>query len=578
MAQVKMSVAQAIVRFLEKKGVTQVYGLPGAAILPIYDAIREQGTVETYVVRHEQTAAFMADGYSRATGQVGVCAVTSGPAGTNLLTGMYGAYMDSIPVIAMTGQAAVPLLGTMSFQEAPVTEMARPVCKGVYLWNDASRTAEWLVDMWNTATKGRKGPVLLDLPVDVQKQMIDIDIEALMEMDTEEQLPIPTHEEIELTARFLKQAKKPALIVGGGVILADAVKELEEFVNRYQIPVVTALMGIDAFPNDHPLFAGRMGTMCNTPLGNKTLLESDCILNVGGRFGDRSVGNVEVFRADRKIIHVNLDSRELGKYFPIELGIACDVKAFLAMMNKYDEQCGGSVASRDELMVNPVVEQLAHERKELARKQDFEDIPIKPQRALLELREFLDRDAFVTHDCGISQIWSTQLFETYVPRSFLITGGAGTMGWGLGAALAAKLAFPNRQSVNILGDGSLGMSLQDLATAAKYNIPIIVFLLNNSLFGLIRQQQNWYYSERTIDTDSIYHNEVYSHDRGIDFVAVANGLGVGAELVTHYDQIKPALQRATLSGRPYLIEVLVDEKAVCSMSNNGSIAGVVEAV
>ncbi|UOF90264.1 thiamine pyrophosphate-binding protein [Fodinisporobacter ferrooxydans] len=577
MAKQKMLVAEAIVRFLEKKGVTQLYGIPGAAILPVFDAIREVSKITSYVVRHEQTAAFMADGYARATGQAGVCAVTSGPAGTNLLTGLYGAYMDSIPMIAMTGQVSTPMIGTMAFQEAPITDMARPVCKGVYLWNDAAKTEEWLVDMWNTATKGKKGPVLLDLPLNIQKQVIEIDIDAIAQ-EQPEQLPTPTEQEIDQVIALLQRAQKPALIVGGGVILSNATAELEEFVSLYELPVVTALMGIDAFPNDHPLFAGRMGTMCNTPLGNQTLLESDFILNVGGRFADRSVGTFEVFTANRTIVHVNLDKQELGKYFPIDLGIAADVKAFLYMMVDRAKASGKTVPSWEELEAKPTIAKLLADRKEMARKQDFDELPIKPQRALLELRKFLDRDAFVSHDCGISQIWSTQLFETFVPRTFLITGGAGTMGWGLGAAMAAKLAYPERQSVNIVGDGSLGMSLQDLATAAKHNIPVIVFLLNNSLLGLIRQQQNWYYAERAISTDLIYHNEEFGHDRGIDFVSTAKGMGVEAELVTHYDEIQGALERAAASGKPYLIEVLVDEKAVCSMSNNGSIAGVVETV
>ena len=577
MAIEKMTVAEAIVKFLEQKGVTQVYGIPGAAILPFFDAVREKSAIHSYVVRHEQTAAFMADGYSRASGKVGVCAVTSGPAATNLLTGLYGAFMDSIPMIAISGQVSVPLIGTMAFQEAPVTQMAHPVCKGVYLWNDAARTEEWLLDMWNTATTGRKGPVLLDLPLNVQKQVIEIDIEDLTK-EVVEVLPKPTVEQIDEARRLLEHAKHPALVVGGGIILADATEELVEFVSRYQLPVVTALMGIDAFPNDHPLFAGRMGTMCSTPLGNKTLLEADLILNVGGRFADRSVGSFDVFKADRTIIHVNLDASEIGKYFPVELGIAADVKAFLQMMNDADVASGHVAPTWDELESKPNIQSLVQQRKSLARKQDFDQVPIKPQRALLELREFLDRDAFVSHDCGISQIWSTQLFETYVPRSFLITGGAGTMGWGLGAAMAAKLAHPHRQAVNVVGDGSLGFSLQDLATAAKHNIPVIVFLLNNSLYGLIRQQQNWYYGGRAISTDLLYNNGEANTERGLDFVAAAKGLGVDGELVTHYDGIKPALERAAAAGRPYLIEVIVDDAAVCSMSNTGSIADVVEAI
>jgi acetolactate synthase I/II/III large subunit len=311
--------------------------------------------------------------------------------------------------------------------------------------------------------------------------------------------------------------------------------------------------------------------MLNTPLGNKTILESDLIINLGGRFGDRSVGNFEEFKGNRKIVHVNLDSKEIGKYISTEVGVVSDVKSFMVKLTQAAQEAGKEVAATA-LGVERL--DLTEERTRLARKTGFESTPIKPQRALRELREFLDRDAFVSHDCGISQIWSCQLFETYVPRSYLITGGAGTMGWGLGAAMAAKLAFPERQSVNVLGDGSLGMSLQDLATAVKFNIPIIVFVMNNSLLGLIRQQQNWYYGERRISTDLDYTNEISGIERGIDFVKTAEGMGVRGELVTDWQEIKPALRRAVESGKPTLIEVIVDPKAVCGFSSNGKLSGV----
>lgn len=569
MAKKKMLAAEAIALLLEKFGVESIYGVPGAAILPLYDAIRGLTNIQSYVVKHEQTGAFMADGYSRATGKVGVCAATSGPGGTNLLTGLYGAFMDSIPMIAFTGQAATHLIGTMSFQEAPVTEMAKPVCKAVYLLTDPTKAAEMMYEAWMTATTGRKGPVLIDLPVNVQKVEVEVDLDQF-EIKPEV-LPQAKDEDIAKVLELLQEAKKPVLLSGGGVNLANAAAELKELAETLQIPVVTALMGIDTFPNDHPLFAGRMGTMLNTPLGNKTILESDLIINLGGRFGDRSVGNFEEFKGNRNIVHVNLDSKEIGKYISTEVGVVADVKSFMVKLVQAVQEAGKEVAVTA-LGVEKL--DLTEERTRLARKTDFESTPIKPQRALRELREFLDRDAFVSHDCGISQIWSCQLFETYVPRSYLITGGAGTMGWGLGAAMAAKLAFPERQSVNVLGDGSLGMSLQDLATAAKFNIPIIVFVLNNSLLGLIRQQQNWFYQERRISTDLDYTNEISGIERGIDFVKTAEGMGVRGELVTDWQEIKPALQRAVESGKPTLIEVIVDPKAVCGFSSNGKLSGV----
>lgn len=571
MAKQKMTAAEAIAYYLEKRGVKHVYGVPGAAILPVYDAIRENTGIQSYVVRHEQTGAFMADGYSRATGEVGVCAATSGPGGTNFLTGLYSAWMDSIPMIALTGQQKSTLLGTMQFQEAPIVEMAKPVTKASYLLTDGTKAAEIIHEAWVTATTGRKGPVLIDFPLDQQKIVIEVDLDELIASSKKDVLPQATDKDIEKVLELIKESKKPVFISGGGINLSNSTSELKDVVEALQIPVVTTCMGMDTFPNDHPLFAGRMGTMLDTPYGNKTILESDLIINLGGRFADRSTGNVEIFKHDAKIIHVNIEKKELGKVVSTELGIQSDVKSFMVKLTESYKKLGVGVAATAEADTKI---DLTEERNKYARKTDFEDLPIKPQRALKELREFLDRDAFASHDCGISQIWSCQLFETYVPRTYLITGGAGTMGWGLGAAMAAKLAYPERQSVNILGDGSLGMSLQDLATAAKHDIPVIVFVMNNALLGLIRQQQNWFYNERDISTDLIYRNELCDNEeRGIDFVKTAEGMGVRGELVTHYNDIKPALKRAVASGKPYLIEVVVAEDAVCAFSHDGSLTG-----
>ncbi len=568
---VQMTAAQAIVRFLEKKGVEMVFGIPGANILPFYDAVKESRQIRSFVVRHEQTGAFMADGYARVTGKVGVCAATSGPGGTNLLTGLYGAQVDSIPVLAFTGQVATPLIGMDAFQEAPVTAMAEAVTKKTYLVKDAKEMPRIIQEAYRLATTGRKGPVLIDLPVDVQKTVIDVD-PSVWEDDEPEVLPEPTRAEIQRAVQLIKEAQRPVLLVGGGIILAGAEAELKELAELAGFPVVATLMGKDCFPADHPLYAGLMGTMCNTPLGNKTILEADLVIALGGRFGDRSTGKVSVFAAGKKIIHVNLDPREIGRSVPSDLGIAADVKAFIRMLAPALKTAG---IGKD-YKAHPRIKQLAEDRKRLARKTDFGQTPIKPQRAIAELREFLDRDAVVTHDCGISQIWSAQLFEAYEPRTFLITGRAGTMGWGLGAAMAAKLVRPKSQCVNLLGDGSLGMSLQDIATAVKFQIPVVIFLLNNSLLGLIRQQQNWYYGERWISTDLGYQNG--DHDRGIDFVQVAKGMGAQGERVERPEEIKPALKRAFASGKPYLIEVLVDPAAVCSMSDDGTLTGVKETV
>lgn len=576
-SRTKINGAQLLVRFLESKGVSQLYGIPGAAILPVYDAVRENGLIKSYNVRHEQTAVFMADGYYRATGKIGVCACTSGPGATNFLTGLYCAYADSIPLIAITGQVPRSLIGKDAFQEAPVVEMAKPVTKGAYLIKDVNDLPRLLTEAWNKATTGKRGPILLDFPLDVQKSEIEIDLEQWLGAEVAEasaarsDAPAVSSKEIADVIGLLKSARRPILLAGGGVKLAGVWQELAEIAELLGVPVVSTLMGKDAFPNDHPLYAGMIGTICHTPLGNKTLLESDLVINLGGRFSDRTTGDLQAFTGERKFIHVNIDAAELNRQVKSEAAIQADLKDFLPRL------VAGIMETRKSIPNYPWdIDKLNAEKKKYSRQTDFDTFPMKPQRAIAELRRYLSRDAIVTHDCGISQILSSQLFEAYEPGTYLITGRAGNMGWGLGAAMAAKLAYPERQCVNLVGDGSLGMSLADLSTAVKHNIPIIVYLLNNSLLGLIRQQQNMFYNKRWISTDLHYNNPLAKHYRGIDFVATAKGMGMCAELIQDPGEIGSALERAFAANKPYLIELTIDPNAMCSVSGDGTLDGIIE--
>jgi len=567
--KMKMSAAAAIVRILDLRGVERVFGVPGAAILPVYDAVRESH-IDSYVVRHEQTAAFAADAHYRVTGKVGVCLATSGPGATNFVTGLYTAWFDSIPMIALTGQVVRSAIGTQAFQEAPITAIAAPITKKAFLPQTAEEIPALVNRAFNIASTGKMGPILIDLPVDLQKALIEVDLSALDPDDGREFPSRASDQEVEKAIAMLLKAQRPVIISGGGVVLANATSLLRELAEMVSIPVTSSLMGKGSLPADHPLYAGGVGTMCNSPLGNKTLLESDLIVNLGGRFGDRHTGKVSTFLRDAKVIHVNIDPTEIGKAVVPDLGIVSDVKYFLERaIEALRREKKDRIPQRAEQ-----VHRLALDRIRLARRMDFDQIPIKPQRAIKELREFLDRDAIVAHDIGISQIWSAQLFDAYEPRTYLVTGGAGPMGWGLGAAIAAKLARPERQCVNFVGDGSLCMSLQDLATAAMFHIPIVVFVVNNSLLGLIRQQQNLFYGERHISTFIGY--EQGGKDRGLDFVKVAEGMGLAAERVEKPEAIKPALARAFSSGRPYLLDVIADRGAVCSMSLDGTLTGVKE--
>jgi acetolactate synthase-1/2/3 large subunit len=327
----RMTGAQLLVRFLESKGVSQIYGIPGAAILPVYDAVLEGGLIKSYNVRHEQPAVFMADGYFRATGKIGICACTSGPGATNFLTGLYSAYADSIPLIAITGQVPKGLMGKDAFQEAPIVEMAKPVTKGAYLITDIRDLPQILCEAWHKATAGRRGPILLDFPLDVQKSEIEIDLEQWFKQESPaESIPEAGNEEIEKVIHLLKNSRMPVLLAGGGIVLAEAWKELYELAEILGIPVISTLMGKDAFPNDHPLYSGMIGTICHTPLGNKILLDADLVINLGGRFSDRTTGDLRSFTGGRKFIHVNIDPKELNRQVKSEIAVRSDLKSSFA--------------------------------------------------------------------------------------------------------------------------------------------------------------------------------------------------------------------------------------------------------
>ncbi len=589
---VKMKAAAALVRIFENAGCEAIFSIPGRAILPVFDAIRDGGKIKSFVVRHEQTAAFAAEGYSRAKGPgVGLCGVTSGPASTNLVTGLYGAWFDSIPMIALTGQVATHMIGTHAFQEAPTPEIVRPVTKAVF----QPRTPEEMPIVAHLALKialtPPMGPVLLDLPLNVQDAEIEID-PAMLEMDYElpkelllqylpewavekRIIPQPSDMQIKQAVDMLMASERPIIVAGGGVILAECWQELRELAELGAIPVATAYMGKGSMPEDHPLAVGNCGTMINTPIANKTLLGADLIMGLGNRWGDRHIGKAELYAHSAKVIHVNLNPKEIGKAMPTDLGVAADLKSFLRGLIA---ELKGRGVDKD-FMNEPRIQQLQLDKKAMARKTDFDQIPVKPQRAIADLRKGLPRDAFVTHDCGISQIWSGQLFEIYEPGTYMVTGGAGTMGWGLGAAMGAMVAKPGRLACNLVGDGSIQMSLMDLATAVQHNIPVIIFVLNNGILGLIHQQQNWYFSERYISTEIAYTNTEAQafQQRGPDFAAIARAMGARGETIEKPEDIVGAVRRAVESGRPTLVEVLCDPEALCSMAKDGTVTGVIEA-
>lgn len=540
---VEMTGAQFIVKFLEQKGVTQIYGIPGAAILPFYEAVLEQGRIRSINVRHEQTAVFMADGYARSTGKVGICAATSGPSATNFLTGLYSAYGDGIPLLAFTGQVPTNQIGKGA-QAAPIVEMARPVTKAAYLVTEPTDLPRVMNQAWNLATKGRRGPVLIDIPVNVQKGLLKVNLEECLreELDEQGDLKDPSESQLAQVIKKIEEAKNPVLMVGKRVALEGAAEELKELAELLQVPVVSSFMGKDSFPNYHRLYAGIADAVCETPLGNQMVMAADLILNLGGKFDGQSKEEVNVLNNSCKVINITVDEGKALQQAADNLTIVYNLKSFIRELSKWVISSGYKPGTE----ALERIEFLQQERTRLAGQTSSEASPRTAKQAIVEVRKGLRPDAIVALGSGLTPLWASQLSEAYEPRTFLITGHAGTMGWGLGAALGAQLAYPQRQVINILEDASLSMSLQELATAAKHNIPVVVVVLTSIP------------TRRGTATELGYANHVQGHQRGLDFVAAAKGMGVEAELIERPEQITVALTRAFSAYRPYLIEVLVD--------------------
>jgi len=546
----KISVAKAVVKILEDEGVESAFGIPGAAINPVYGELANSKQIKHFIAHHEEGACHAADGYARASGKVGVCLCTSGPAATNFVTGLYTAQVDSIPIVAMTGQNVRAQLGKQAFQSVEIAEIVKPVTKKSYCVMEPDRVPGVMREAFRIAREGRPGPVLIDLPLDVQKEEIEYDPELDSSLDI--YVPEPDMRKIEKAIDMILAADAPVMLLGGGVIVANATQEFAELAEYLSIPVIATYMGKGGIPADHPLYAGHIGTMINTPFGLKTFLESDLVLGVGCRFVDRHTGTLDVYTKGRKFIHIDIEPTQIGKIIPTELGIVSDAKTALkALLDVAERKTSRRVPSER-------VKQIPQLRKQMVRKLDFDSVPIKPQRIYKEINEFFDEDTIFTTGCGLNQIWSGQFQEIYKPRKYLICGCAGTLGFDIPAAIGAKLAQPDSHAVAVMGDGGFFFMVESLATACRYNIPIIVLVVNNGLLSLIRQNQKYALDFRyAVD---LWYDEYYPN-----VSAVSKGFGCYAERVMHPDEIRPAFQRAVDSGKPSVIDIIVDQETDAAM-------------
>jgi tartronate-semialdehyde synthase len=539
---------EAVVHVLEDEGVKVAFGIPGAAILPLYDALRHS-SIRHLSVRHEEGGTHAADGWARITGEPGIAIGTSGPAGTNMITGLYTALADSIPIICITGQANRDMLHKEAFQAVDIVDIARPVCKWAYQVKETAQLPWAFREAFRVAREGRPGPVLIDLPLDVQKGP-DIAYDA----DADHALPFvppqPHPAAISAAVAMLAEHQRPLILAGGGVILANATDELVALAEELEIPVSPTLMGKGSIPEDHPLWAGTVGIQTCQRFANQIFLESDIVLAIGARFGDRHTGAMDVYRGERKFIHVDISPQQIGRVFPADLGIVSDAKLALQALRE-------QAADRPSRSRSGWTARVAQLKDVLTRRTDFEDVPIKPPRVFQEINEFFDEDTVFVTAIGLYQIWSGQFQRVQKPRHYLCCGQAGPLGWEVPACMGAKLAVPDKLVVGVVGDYSFQFLMEEVAVAVQYKVPFVLVMVNNGYMGLIRQAEKPY---------DMNYEVLLSYDGpgghpGIDHVAVMKAMGADGMKVTEPGDIQGAFEWAVSQSNerevPVLVEILV---------------------
>ena len=527
--------AEIVVACLKEQGVDTVFGYPGGAILNVYDALYKHSDEITHILTsHEQGASHAADGYARATGKVGVCLATSGPGATNLVTGIATAYMDSIPLVAITCNVGVSLLGRDSFQEIDITGVTMPITKHNYIVKDVHDLADTIRKAFQIARSGRPGPVLIDIPKDVTANQCEYE-KVAMDMANLSR-PAVDPEEIRVAKDMIEKAKKPYIFVGGGAILSNASEELRDFVHKIDAPVADSLMGKGAFPGTDPLYTGMLG-MHGTKTSNYGVSHCDLLVVVGARFSDRVTGNASKFASHAKILQIDIDPAEIDKNIMTDASIHGDIKDVLQALNGcLDKQ------SHPEW------------KEEIAQYQERNPLTYHPDVltgpfAIEEIYRQTNGEAVITTEVGQNQMWAAQFYKYTQPRTFLTSGGLGTMGYGLGASLGAKMGVPDKTVVNIAGDGCFRMNMNEIATAARYNIPIIQVVLNNHVLGMVRQWQSLFYGQR-------YSATVL--DDAVDFVKLAEAMGAVGMRATTQEEFKNVFAKALHTGRPVVIDCVID--------------------
>ncbi|MFE0692821.1 glyoxylate carboligase [Streptomyces sp. NPDC058869] len=564
----RMTAARAAVEILKREGVSNAFGVPGAAINPFYAALKASGGVNHTLARHVEGASHMAEGYTRAeAGNIGVCIGTSGPAGTDMITGLYSAIADSIPILCITGQAPTAVLHKEDFQAVDIASIAKPVTKAATTVLEAAQVPGVFQQAFHLMRTGRPGPVLIDLPIDVQLTEIEFDPELYE--------PIPVHKpaasrkQIERAVRMLNASERPVLVAGGGIINADASELLVEFAELTGVPVIPTLMGWGILPDDHELNAGMVGLQTSHRYGNANFLESDFVLGIGNRWANRHTGKLDVYTQGRTFVHVDIEPTQIGKIFAPDLGIASDAKAALTLFVEVARE----LKAAGELKDRSAWAASTQERKAtLQRRTHFDNVPLKPQRVYEEMnRAFGPETRYVT-TIGLSQIAGAQMLHVYKPRHWINCGQAGPLGWTIPAALGVATADPEGTVVALSGDYDFQFMLEELAVGAQHRIPYVHVLVNNSYLGLIRQAQRNFDIDFQVNLEFENLNSPELGVYGVDHVKVVEGLGCKAIRVTEPDQLLPAFEEAKKLAAEFRVPVVVEAilERVTNIAMSGS--------
>jgi len=489
----KITGSEAIIQCLLEEGVKTIFGFPGGAVIDLYDTLLDS-EIQHVLVRHEQGAVHAADGLARVTGEVGVALLTSGPGATNGVTAIATAYMDSIPMVILTGQVPTPLIGNDAFQEVDIVGITRPCTKHNYLVSKAEDLVPTLREAFHIARTGRPGPVLIDLPKDVVASMVEFTEKKPIRMQNYQPTYEPHMGQVEKACKAILKAKQPVLYIGGGVILSNSNEEVTELARKLNIPVTMTLMGLGGFPGKDPLSMGMLG-MHGSYTANMAVAKSDVLIAVGARFDDRVTGRIDAFAPHAKIIHIDIDPTSISKNVTVDIPIVADCKHALTAMNSWLDSSGANIEEAAASHA-PWIEIIAAWTKKHPMAYLDEGEVIKPQFVIEKLDELTGGDAIITTEVGQNQMWAAQFYKFNKPRRLITSGGLGTMGYGLPAAIGAKMAFPDATVIDVAGDGSIQMNIQELATAKQYNCPVIICILNNNYLGMVRQWQELFYDKR----------------------------------------------------------------------------------